>query len=95
MQRNLFFKGNKERERILRIDSAVAFDKNRKIYDYLGNERKIKRNEFKPLFNMKLVNEIINYYDEETRVQILNNRINDEIDDDNSINKHRVLKIDF
>jgi hypothetical protein len=95
MQRNLFFKGNKERQRQLRIESAVAYEKNKKIYDYLGNERKQKKNEFKPLCNMKLVNDIINYYDEETRVQILNNRINDEIDDDNSINKHRVLKIDF
>ena len=95
MQRNLFFKGNKERERILRIDSAVAFDKNRKIYDYLGNERKIKRNEFKPLFNMKLVKNLMNYYDEDTRVQIINNKINNEIDNDNSINKPKVLKMDF
>jgi hypothetical protein len=95
MQRNLFFKGNKERERILRIDSAVAFDKNRKIYDYLGNERKIKRNEFKPLFNMKLINKIMHYYDEETRVQILNNKYQNEIDNDNSTNKYRVLKMDF
>ena len=95
MQRNLFFKGNKERERILRIDSAVAFDKNRKIYDYLGNERKIKRNEFKPLFNMKLVKNLMNYYDEDTRVQIINNKIKNEIDNDNSINKPKVLKMDF
>ena len=95
MQRNLFYKGNKERERILRIDSAVAFDKNRKIYDYLGNERKIKRNEFKPLFNMKLVKNLMNYYDEDTRVQIINNKIKNEIDNDNSVNKPKVLKMDF
>lgn len=95
MQRNLFFKGNKERQRILRIDSAVAYDKNKKIYDYLGNERKPKKNEYKSIFNKKLVNKLMNYYDEETRVQIINNKINNEIGSENSINKHRVLKMEF
>ena len=95
MQRNLFFKGNKERQRILRIDSAVAYDKNKKIYDYLGNERKPKKIEYKSLFNKKLVNKLMNYYDEETRVQIINNKINNEIGSENSINKHRVLKMEF
>jgi hypothetical protein len=95
MQRNLFFKGNEEKQRKLRIDSAVSFEKNNKIYDYLGNERKMKKNEFKPLFNKKLITKIMHYYDEETRVQILNNKYQNEIDNDNSTNKYRVLKMDF
>lgn len=95
MQKNLFFEGNKERQRRLRIDHAVAFDKDKKIYDYLGKERKLKKNEYKPLFNMKLVNKIMNYYDEETRVQIINSKINNEHEEDNSFNKRRILKIDF
>lgn len=37
----------------------------------------------------------MNYYDEETRVQIINNKINNEIGSENSINKHRVLKMEF
>ena len=95
MQRNLFFKGNEEKQRKLRIDSAVSFEKNNKIYDYLGNERKMKKNEFKPLFNKKLITKIMHYYDEDTRVQILNNKYHNEIDNDNSTNKYRVLKMDF
>ena len=95
MQRNLFFKGNKERQRILRIDSAVAFEENRKIYDYLGNERIMKRNEYKPLFNMKMVKKLMNYCDEETRIKIRNSRISNEKKNNNSYSKHRVLKMDF
>ena len=54
-------------------------DKKIRISNYLGKEiNKKNNNKYKSIFNSKLFNKILHYCDEETRIQIISNKINND-----------------
>ena len=75
-----FFKKNKEKQKIFRVDNALgSTDKKIRISNYLGKEiNKKNNNKYKSIFDSKFFNKILHYCDEETRIQIISNKINND-----------------
>ena len=95
MKEEIFFKKNKDLEKKQRINSALEIDvKENKKFNYLGKERKIKKNEHKSIFESKLVDKLLDYCDEKTRLQIISNKIVNE-ESKGKFKKFRVYKINF
>ena len=79
MKEQILFKRSKEMERKIRINSALGLDnKDNKSFNYLGKEIKNKKNQFKSIFDSKLVDKLLYYFDKETRIKIISNKINND-----------------
>ena len=96
MKKQIFFKRNEEAQKLNRINNALGLDdKDRKIYNYLGKEiNKKNKKKYKSIFENKLFDKLLNYYDDNTRIQIISNKINEE-EKKYKKKKFKVIKINF
>ena len=96
MKKQFFFKRNEEAQKLNRINSALGLDdKDSKIYNYLGKEiNKKNKKKYKSIFENKLFDKLLNYYDDNTRIQIISNKINEE-EKKYKKKKFKVIKINF
>lgn len=95
MKEQILFKRSKEMERKIRINSALGLDnKDNKSFNYLGKEIKNKKNQFKSIFDSKLVDKLLYYFDKETRIKIISNKINND-EKNSQIKKYKVIKINY
>ena len=95
IKEEIFLKKNKELEKRQRINNALEIDeKEIKNLDYLGKERKKKKNEYKSIFESKSIDKLLHYCDKKTRLQIISNKVVNE--ENNSKYKiYKVLKINL
>ena len=100
MRRQFDFKKNEEKQRKIRIETALE-NKYDDDSDENNKKRKIKkRKEFVSFVENKLINNLMKHFTTKVKNQISTQRINKEIDgnydDDISIkDKHKVVKIDI
>lgn len=75
-----FFKKNKEIQKKFRVDNALgSSDKKIRLCNYLGKEiNKKNNNKYKSIFDSKFLNKILHYCDEDTRIQIISNKISND-----------------
>ena len=79
IREQFFFKKNKDLQKKMRINSSLGIDdKPIKSFNYLGEEIKKKRNQYKCIFDLKLFDKLINYFDKDTRIQIMSNKLTNE-----------------
>ena len=91
----IFLKKNNELEKRQRINNALEIDeKEIKKLDYLGKERRKKKNEYKSIFESKSIDKLLHYCDEKTRLQIISNKVVNE-ENNKKFKKFKVLKINL
>ena len=97
--RNQFgFKKNEEKQRKLRIETALYNKNDKEDEDFRKDNN--HRKKFSSVVESKLINGLMNYFNKDIKNQVTTYKINKELggnlDDDEELKgKHKVVKIDF
>jgi hypothetical protein len=95
IKKQKFLKKNYELEKRQRINNALEIDeKEIKKLDYLGKERKKKKNGYKSIFESKSIDKLLHYCEEKTRLQIISNKVVNE-ENNRKFKKFKVLTINL
>ena len=98
MKKQFGFKKNEEKQRKLRIETALYNKNDKEDEDFRKDNN--HRKKFSSVVESKLINGLMNYFNKDIKNQVTTYKINKELggnlDDDEELKgKHKVVKIDF